>query len=166
MKSMPSVAEVLLTTILTVQSVWAETPISVLLERGIHAEETEGDLDAAIATYRGIVEEASANRPLVAEAHYRLGTCYLRKAKAEFGTLVEHFSDCEELAAKARVHLAAQPEVSSEQADTLSRPISQLGAIRFRLGPGTSGCMPRQSGGRVTNPAPNTNADTQFALAA
>src|SRR5687768_14805000 len=50
-------------------------PASVLLQKGIYAEETEGDLDAAIAAYRKAVEEAKALRTVGAQAQYRLAIC-------------------------------------------------------------------------------------------
>ena len=58
-------------------------PASVLLEKGIFNEETKGDLAAAIGIYRQIIEDDKANRKYVAEAHYRLGLCLLKKGKKE-----------------------------------------------------------------------------------
>ncbi len=54
-------------------------PVSVLLQKGIFAEETEGDLDAAMAIYQQIVTQAKENQPLVAQAQYRLAVCHLKK---------------------------------------------------------------------------------------
>jgi len=80
---------------------WAESA-SVLLEKGIYTEETVGDLDGAIKIYQQIVTEASANRKYIAEAHYRLGMCYLKKgqeqeAVAAFEELMARFPEEKEL---------------------------------------------------------------------
>ena len=61
---------------------WAKDA-PVLLEKGLQAEETAGDLDKAIVTYRQIVEQAEAERGQVAEARYRLGMSYLKKGEKE-----------------------------------------------------------------------------------
>jgi hypothetical protein len=45
-----------------------ETPSSGLLEQGIYAEETIGDLNQAIAIYSKIVNDEKARRPEVAQA--------------------------------------------------------------------------------------------------
>lgn len=70
----------------------AAESLSVLLQKGIFAEETEGDLDAAIKIYDSIVKEAEANRSLVAQAKYRLGVCYKKKgSKAEAIEILNQF---------------------------------------------------------------------------
>jgi carboxyl-terminal processing protease len=48
------------------------------LEEGIYAEETKGDLKAAIQSYQQVVEDPSASRSLVAQAQLRLGLCQLK----------------------------------------------------------------------------------------
>ncbi len=55
---------------------------AVLLEKGVYAEETAGDLDGAIKIYEQIVADAQAARPKAAEAHLRLGICYAKKGDA------------------------------------------------------------------------------------
>jgi len=79
---------------------------SVLLEAGVYAEEVVGDLDKAIETYEKVIADAEANRRCVAEAHYRLGTCYLRKGEEEaavehFRTVLRDFSDQKATAERA-----------------------------------------------------------------
>ena len=83
---------------------------SVLLEKGIHLEETVGDLEAAVAVYRRIVADAKANRRHVAQAHFRLGMCLLKtkqeiEAAAAFDELIANFPEQTELVARARKHL-------------------------------------------------------------
>lgn len=62
---------------------FAAESLSALLQKGIFAEETEGNLDAAIKIYEGIVKEAEANRSLAAQAQYRLAVCYQKKGNKE-----------------------------------------------------------------------------------
>jgi len=94
---------------LAAATVHAETA-SVLLEKAIHKEEAAGDLDAAIQIYRQIIDDAKANRKHVAEAHFRLGMCLLKKKPAEaeavFRELVERYSDQKALVASARKQMA------------------------------------------------------------
>ena len=62
-----------------------KTPSTGLLEQGIYAEETIGDLNKAIAIYSRIVNDEKARRPEVAQALFRLAVCHLnlgQKAKA------------------------------------------------------------------------------------
>src|SRR5262245_64798769 len=85
--------------------------ISALLQRGIYAEETVGDLDAAIKAYTQVVAEAEANQAQAAQAQYRLGACYLKKgqkaeAAAAFRKLVEQFPKQADLVAQARAKLS------------------------------------------------------------
>jgi len=61
----------------------AAESLSALLQKAIFAEETEGNLDAAIKIYEGIVKEAEANRSLAAQAQYRLAVCYQKKGSKE-----------------------------------------------------------------------------------
>jgi tetratricopeptide (TPR) repeat protein len=73
-------------------------PASVLLQEGIYAEQTKGDLDAAIKIYEQIIEDASTQRPVAAEAMYRLSNCFVKlqneqKARLTLGRLVEQYSE-------------------------------------------------------------------------
>ena len=53
--------------------------VNILLQEGLYAEETEGDLDKAIGIYEEVVEKASYYQRIAARATYRLGLCYLKK---------------------------------------------------------------------------------------
>jgi hypothetical protein len=64
--------------LLTASPLTADSPAEIL-EKGIYAEETQGDLANAIAIYKSIAETADVERPTVAQALLRLGMCY-RKA--------------------------------------------------------------------------------------
>ena len=50
-------------------SILAEN-ISTLLEEGIYAEETKGDLDEAMTIYQKIIDENAGNSANIAEAYY------------------------------------------------------------------------------------------------
>jgi len=95
--------------------------INILLQEGLYAEETEGDLDKAIEIYEQVVEEASYYQRIAARATYRLGLCYLKKGQKEtaadyFRKVVRDFPDQELQAKRAQQQLdeiappAFQPE--------------------------------------------------------
>jgi len=65
----------------------AESP-SVLLQKGIYAEETEGNLDSAIKIYEQIGADAAANRAIAAQAQYRLAVCYEKQGKKDHAVAV------------------------------------------------------------------------------
>ncbi len=71
---------------------------SVLLQEGMYAEQTKGDLEAAIKIYEQIIADSSAERPHIAQAMYHLGMCYMKKkdennARLTFENLVSQFPD-------------------------------------------------------------------------
>jgi len=89
---------------------WAKDA-PVLLEKGLHAEETAGDVDKAIGTYQQVIEQGEAERGQVAEARYRLGMCYLKKGEKEkaqeaFETLLKLYPDQTKLVEAAQAELA------------------------------------------------------------
>jgi tetratricopeptide (TPR) repeat protein len=95
----------------------AEMP-SVLLESGKYQETTAKDLDAAAKIYEQIIAEADANRPYIAEAHYRLGAIYLKKGEkekaiAELKKVVEQYPDQAAFTATAKVLLAREEKPSN-----------------------------------------------------
>jgi hypothetical protein len=82
---------------------WAQTN-SALLEKGIYAEETLGNLWDAINIYLQIVGNTDAARPVAAQALYRLGICYLKSgnradAQAAFSKLTRSYPEQKELIA-------------------------------------------------------------------
>jgi Protein of unknown function (DUF3108)/Tetratricopeptide repeat len=106
----------LLAASLTLQPVAARgdsTSPSELLEKGIYAEETKGDIEGAITIYQQLVADAKANQSLAAKAHLRLGQCLLKKnrqqdAMAAFEKLIHDFPNEKELIAKAREYLPGE----------------------------------------------------------
>jgi hypothetical protein len=78
-----------------------------LLQQGIHAQETVGDLDGAIAIFRQVVAAPSTNKLLAAQAQYQLVLCLLQKgdrtsAAKEIQALEKDFPDQPDLLNKAR----------------------------------------------------------------
>src|SRR4029450_5712052 len=107
----------------------AATSASELLEKGIYAEETKGDLDAAITIYQQLVGEAKTGQSLGAQAQFRLGQCLFKKnrvtdAQSAFEKLIRDFPNEKELVAKAREYLPG---------DLALGPVSWVTGERMRL---------------------------------
>jgi len=86
----------------------------VLLGAALHQEEVEGNLEAAIETYKKLLAEFPGNRPLAAQAQLHLGFCYeklgeaqAKEARAAYERVVRDYADQAEIVAQARVRLAA-----------------------------------------------------------
>ena len=80
---------------------------SDLLQKGIHAQEAAGDLDSAILIFRQVVNSASSNKALAAQAQYQLVLCMLQKgdraaASKELAALERNFPEMPDLVSKAR----------------------------------------------------------------
>ena len=80
---------------------WAQSS-STLLDQGIYAEDSLGDLDKAIELYEQILANAEANRVYAAQAQYRLGVCYAKMGRAEdaaaaFQKVIDGYSDYKEV---------------------------------------------------------------------
>jgi tetratricopeptide (TPR) repeat protein len=83
-------------------------PASELLQKGLYAEEVEGNIDSAIKTYGEVIKKTDAPRNHVAQALYRQGMCYLRikdeqAAKTAFEKLVNEYADQTEMVQKAQL---------------------------------------------------------------
>ena len=94
--------------------------VSTLLEEGIYAEETKGDLDEAMTIYKKIIDENTGNSANIAEAYYRLGTCYMKtgddvKAIELFKKLLTGFYEHEEIASEARSQLQKLNALDEEE---------------------------------------------------
>ena len=88
---------------------WAASP-SELLEHGIYAEETKGDLDAAMKLYQQAVSEAKGAQSVAAQAQLRLGVCYYKKqdsaaAMAAFEQVIKDYPEQKALVAQAHDYL-------------------------------------------------------------
>src|SRR5664279_4894425 len=78
-----------------------------LLQKGIHAQETVGDVDSAIQIFRQVAASPGANKALAAQAQYQLVICMLQKgdrgaARKELELLARNFPDQPDLLTKAR----------------------------------------------------------------
>lgn len=83
---------------------------SVLLQEGLYAEETEGDLEKAIGIYEQVRSEAAEIERLAAKATYQLGMCYLKKGEEEkaaeyFQEVVTKYAKQTAIATKANAQL-------------------------------------------------------------
>lgn len=124
-------------------------PQALKLEQGIFAEETEGDLDKALSIYEAIVKEASASRPIAAEALYRLGVCCLKQSQAKqaqarecLENLIKNYSDVSDFAEKGRKALGvskpaeAQPQVTDKaQWENELLAVQNHNTMAFQVGP-------------------------------
>lgn len=122
-----------------------KTPSTGLLEQGIYAEETIGDLNQAIAIYSKIVNDEKARRPEVAQALFRLAICHMNlgqngKANLMFHQLINDYPEQTALTAEARklvtqdrINLAPIPWSSGEVAfyDIKRSGAGKIGAIAF-----------------------------------
>jgi len=84
---------------------------SDLLEQGIYAEETVGDLEQAKKVYAKIIAQHKTNRPAIAQAYYRLAMCQLKQgdkpgAVKTLQELTRLFPDQKTVVDKAATHLA------------------------------------------------------------
>ena len=82
----------------------AQTPAE-LLQKGIYAQETAGDLDGALQIYRQVTASSVAQSPAAAQAQFRIAEIMLQKgdlnsAAMEFTTLAIRYSEHQALIAK------------------------------------------------------------------
>jgi hypothetical protein len=97
----------------------AAESLSVLLQKAIYAEETEGNLDSAIRIYEQIAADGAANRSLIAQAQFRLAVCYQKqgdrqRAIAAFSGLLKQFPGETALANQTREQLVALGQPAPE----------------------------------------------------
>jgi Tol biopolymer transport system component len=86
----------------------------VLLGAALHQEEVEGNLEAAIETYKKLLAEYPGNRPLAAQAQLHLGFCYeklgetqAKEARTAYERVVREYGDQAEPTKVARERLSA-----------------------------------------------------------
>ena len=83
----------------------------VLLGAALHQEEVEGNLEAAIETYKKLLADYPDNRPVAARALFQTGQCYEKLGKGEarraYERLVRDYADQSEQVKLARSRLAA-----------------------------------------------------------
>ena len=90
-----------------------------LLGRAIHQEEAEGDLEAAIATYKEFLAQHADNRPLAAKAQFRLGASYEKLGRVEarktYERVLADYADQTGLVTQAHARLAALDAAAANQ---------------------------------------------------
>ena len=79
-----------------------------------HQETTQGDLRAAIETYRKVVAQSGSNRSLAAQALMRIGECHTKlgddQARRAYEQVVRDYGDLPEATtARARIGGSARP---------------------------------------------------------
>jgi Tol biopolymer transport system component len=89
-----------------------------------HQETTQGDLRAAIETYRKVVTQAGSNRSLAAQALLRIGECHTKlgdaQARQAYEQVVRDFGDLPEAkTARARIGAAGTPTVTAAKTDRI-----------------------------------------------
>ena len=104
-------AIVLLVSLSSLPLAAAERPLSAELVDAIYQEETAGDLDKAIEIYERILKHEESRRGYLAQATFRLGSCYLKKGNEEearkyLQRVVEQFPQQTVLSDKAQQLLA------------------------------------------------------------
>lgn len=91
----------------------ASKPVSVELREARYTEEMKGDLDQAIKLYEKIAFNAEADRRYIAEALFRLGTCYAKKgmrdkAEVQYKLVIAQYADQTDFVTRAQNEMAAQ----------------------------------------------------------
>jgi tetratricopeptide (TPR) repeat protein len=117
-----------------------------LLQKGVYAQETEGNLDNAILIYRQIVNSAPSQRDVAAQAQYRLAQALLQKgnlteASREFERLARDYADYGSLVSSLagqvrpgefRFNVAAQASSAIERERRLVDLQATLAELRAR----------------------------------
>ena len=104
---------------------------ATLLSSAIYEEEVNGDLENAIGIYTRIVDEYPDERPVAAEALWRLGISHeklgLEKAQQYYQQLVSNYKDQPEFSNAARLRLQQMiPIIRKEEAPSLPDPLIEL----------------------------------------
>lgn len=109
MKTLTVICSLILSSLVIVPPMPAQTPAGVRLQSGITKEDVDGDLKSAIEIYQKIAADASAPRDVRSKALLRLAGCYEKlgqQATQVYERIVHDFSD-QPAAAQARNRLAA-----------------------------------------------------------
>lgn len=134
---------------------WAAETAAVLLEKGLYAEETQGDVAAAIKIYKQITASAGSERATVAQALLRLGLCYLKTgqkddAASSFQKLAREYPEQKQILARIP---AVQP--AALKLDPAPWEGEETLVLRIKMADGSDGGMlifrvePTQSAGKA-----------------
>lgn len=113
----------------------AKSP-AVMLQEGIYAEETEGNLEKAMEIYSQIRKDYNDVERVTAAATYQLGMCYLKKEDKEtagkyFQEIVDYFPDQKTIAQKAQQQLdklGIKKDADKNIYDILGQTTSYIGS--------------------------------------
>jgi len=110
MERLKSIAVIFLLAAGVISSAVRAESVSSMLQQGLYAEETEGDLDKAMEIYQKIITRTDVYERVAAQARYQLGICYMKKgdhAKAArmFQEVITDFPNQRVIAARARKQL-------------------------------------------------------------
>jgi Tol biopolymer transport system component len=98
-----------------------------LLGAALHQEEVEGNLEAAIETYKKILADYPVIRPVAARALLQMGKCYEKlgrdEARKAYERLVREYADQSEQAKVAQSRLAAMDRPAVRQSGTATRRV-------------------------------------------
>jgi hypothetical protein len=88
---------------------YAKSP-TLLLQEGLYAEETEGDLQKAIGLYQQVLQQYKEVERLAARATYQLGMCHLKKGETEtagdyFQEVTDYYPEQTRLVKRAQAQL-------------------------------------------------------------
>jgi len=90
----------------------------VLLGAALHQEEVEGNLEAAIETYKKLLAEFPGNRPLAAQAQLHVGLCYeklgLKETEKAFQKVIDNYPEQAEAVKIAKEKLSILLKVKAQ----------------------------------------------------
>ena len=90
----------------------------VLLGAALHQEEVEGNLEAAIETYKKLLAEFPGNRPLAAQAQLHLGLCYeklgLKETEKAFQKVIDNYPEQAEVVKVAQEKLSILLKIKAQ----------------------------------------------------
>ena len=93
----------------------------VLLGRGLHQEEVEGNCKAAVETYQKVLQQKNAARNVAARAQLHLGSCQETLGNAEsrksFERVVQEYADQKEVVTLARARLGNSVSSAAAKSD-------------------------------------------------
>jgi len=127
-----AVLMLLIATLAAAMAPQAESP-EAMLGAGLHLEEVEADLEAAIAKYEQVVAHAAADRATAGRALLRIGVCYEKlgnpQAVATYERVISDFPDRLEVVTEALVRvrsLGVGEAVTLPGQDLVSRRVFQF----------------------------------------
>jgi Tol biopolymer transport system component len=111
MRAKRVITAILAFALVSTASAYAQQTAEELYQAGLYQEEVRGDLERAIQLYRDIVAQHGDVRAVAAKALLQLGSCYEKLGRTEatnaYERLLNDYADQSEIAAEARVRLAA-----------------------------------------------------------